>query len=104
MRGLIEDGKNLGKRLSHRFHQRPTGQCFRHRIQVVDHALRIRRDHGVTDRVQGHLGALFGLEQGFFGGAALYILSIQRHGAAAQHRRLILAFQQQKQHRAQQAA
>ena len=51
--------------------QRPTGQVFRDRVQVIDDAVFIGGYHAVADGLQGNLRAFFLTKQLFFVGLAL---------------------------------
>ncbi len=63
---LVKSPENLLDRPALGVLEAPAGQGFRDRIDVVDHALLIGRDHAVADALQGDLRALLFTEQRFF--------------------------------------
>ena len=53
----IDDMKHLGDRSAHGRLAWPPGHGFRRQIEIGDVAIHVRAEHGVTDRVERHLGA-----------------------------------------------
>ncbi len=68
---LVHDAEDLSRRPTSGLGTGPAGQTLGHRVHVVDAALRVRRDHCVTDRIQGHLHPLLGFEEPPFGTLAI---------------------------------
>ena len=62
----VNDPEYLGQRSPHCGFTRPAGHRFRDQIQVGHVAGEVGGQHGIANRVEGDLGTLLFLEQGFF--------------------------------------
>ena len=70
-RRFVEDVEDFAQRLAARLARLPAGQILGDRIQVLDAAFGVGRDHGVADRLQRDLRLFLLLEHRGFGALAL---------------------------------
>jgi hypothetical protein len=66
-RMLVEDPEDLGQPSAARVFERPAGELFRDRVEVVHTRARIGSDRRITDRAKGDLSQLSLLEDRLFG-------------------------------------
>ena len=72
----VQNPEHFGKRSPRRFIPRPAGHFFRNKIEKGDISGNVRANDGVTDGIEGDLGALLFDEQRLF-----HRRCAQRHSA-----------------------